>query len=285
MVILEVKHLPLLMNIQALHYKCIPYRKIVIKQSDQKQSKTCIHQNLEFQVPFIEALELVRQRKVYLSGGYAYVPDTDLVTLVLTSFRTSLSHALAMTSRALPQLEDDERLMRLLQDFDKRYTGSDYLQKKSGEGLHITPDMIDELATKSFPLCMRQLHDILRREHHLRHGGRLTYGLFLKAAGLTLEDALYFWRSHFTKNMDVDKFEKQYAYNIRFNYGKEGKRTDYTPYSCMKIIMTSIGTSDEHGCPFKHIDNTILRQRLISFRVPQQGRKNNSLCFSWRLLT
>ncbi|KAK8736904.1 hypothetical protein OTU49_004714 [Cherax quadricarinatus] len=224
-----------------------------------------------YKVPFTEALELVRQRKVYLHGGYVYVPDTDLVTLVSTAFRTNLSHALAITYRALPQLEDDERLMKLLQDFDKRYTGNDYTQKKKGDGVHITPDMIDELATKSFPLCMRQLNDTLRTTHHLRHGGRLTYGLFLKAAGLSLEDALYFWRSHFTKNMDIDKFEKQYAYNVRYNYGKEGKRTDYTPYSCMKIIMMSIGPGDAHGCPFKITDHTILRQRLTSFNVSQQA--------------
>ncbi|XP_042215191.1 DNA primase large subunit-like [Homarus americanus] len=224
-----------------------------------------------FKVPFTEALELVRQRKVYLSGGYAYVPDTDLVTLVTASFRSNLSRALAITNKALPQLEDDERLTRLLHDFDKRYTGNSYSQKKSGDGLHITPDMIDELSTKSFPLCMRQLNDTLRTAHHLRYGGRLTYGLFLKAAGLSLEDALYFWRSHFLKNMDVDKFEKQYAYNIRYNYGKEGKRVDFTPYSCLKIIMTSIGPGDAHGCPFKHNDQTMLRQRLVSFKVPQQA--------------
>lgn len=114
-----------------------------------------------------------------------------------------------MTNRALPELEDDERLMRLLQDFDKRYTGSDYSQKKGGEKHRITPDMIDQLAATSFPLCMRQLNDTLRTTHHLRHGGRVTYGLFLKAAGLSLEDALYFWRSHFTKNMDVDKVERE----------------------------------------------------------------------------
>lgn len=95
--------------------------------------------------------------------------------------------------------------MRLLQDFDKRYTGNDYSQKKSGDGLHITPADIDQLSVKSFPLCMRQLNDTLKGTHHLRHGGRLQYGLFLKAAGLSLEDALFFWRSHFTKNMDVDK--------------------------------------------------------------------------------
>lgn len=224
-----------------------------------------------FKVPFTEALELVRSRKVFLKGGFAYVPDTDLVTLVTTCFRANLSQALAMTNRALPELEDDERLMRLLQDFDKRYTGSDYSQKKGGEKHRITPDMIDQLAATSFPLCMRQLNDTLRTTHHLRHGGRVTYGLFLKAAGLSLEDALYFWRSHFTKNMDVDKFDKQYAYNIRFNYGKEGKRTDYTPYSCMKIIMTSIGPGDAHGCPFKHTDAQMLRQRLSNFKVSQQA--------------
>ena len=33
---------------------------------------------------------------------------------------------------------------------------------------------------KHYPLCMRHLHKTLRREKHLRHYGRLQYGLFLK---------------------------------------------------------------------------------------------------------
>ncbi len=41
---------------------------------------------------------------------------------------------------------------------------------------------------------------------------------------MTLEESLQFWREEFTKHMTLDKFEKQYAYTIRHNYGKEGKR-------------------------------------------------------------
>lgn len=219
-----------------------------------------------YKVPFTEALELVRSRRVFLRAGFAFVPDTELVTLIAAQYRASLAKALAQTCRALPQLEDDDRLMRLLQDLDRRYTGSDYSSKKAGSAT-ITPDMLDTLSAKSFPLCMRRLHETLATTHHLKHGGRMQYGLFLKAAGLSLEDALHFWRSHFAKNMDVDKFDKQYAYNIRHNYGKEGKRTDYSPYSCIKIISGSVGPGDAHGCPFKLTDAPVLRQRLVAYGV------------------
>ncbi|KAI8495807.1 DNA primase large subunit [Branchiostoma belcheri] len=176
-----------------------------------------------YKVPFQEALDLVRARKVYLKKGYVYVPGSELVSIILSSFRGNLSKALA-------------------------------------------------LSKKSFPLCMRNLHETLRREHHLRHGGRMQYGLFLKGIGLQLEDALRFWRSEFTKMMDGDKFDKSYSYNIRHNYGKEGKRTDYTPYSCMKVIMTNApAAGDHHGCPFRHTDPELLKQRLQGYRVNSAG--------------
>lgn len=46
--------------------------------------------------------------------------------------------------RSMPELEDDHRIRRLLNDFDKRYTGQDFnaLQNKSS-GAAITPDMLD----------------------------------------------------------------------------------------------------------------------------------------------
>jgi DNA primase large subunit len=51
-----------------------------------------------------------------------------------------------------------------------------------------------------------------------------------------MDEAYTFWKMEFTKKMDTDKFEKQYGYNIRHMFGKEGKKADYKPWSCNKVI-------------------------------------------------
>ena len=84
---------------------------------------------------------------------------------------------------------------------------------------------------------MQTLHQALRRESHLRYGGRQQYGLFLKAIGLPLEEALHFWQTAFSRKKTPEAFQKEYAYNVRHSYGQEGKRANYTPFSCTKIIM------------------------------------------------
>lgn len=65
--------------------------------------------------------------------------------------------------------------------------------------------------------------------------------------------------------MDLEKFEKSYAYNIRYNYGKEGQARNWAPHSCMKIISQHVGPQDTHGCPFKTMDANSLRAKLTSY--------------------
>ncbi|VDM16768.1 unnamed protein product [Hydatigera taeniaeformis] len=219
-----------------------------------------------YRVHFTEVLDLVRRRQVFLKVGYAYVPDVELVTLVVTRFRASLSRSLSRLDLALVSRLADEgtRLLPLLTSISKRYLGEDDFGTKSAFGA-VSCSQVNELARVPglFPPCMSRLHEALVANHHLRHWGRMQYGLFLKGIGLSVDEALKFWRNSFAPRVDSDQFAKQYSYSIRHNYGKEGKRADYTPYSCMKIISFSQpGTGEFHGCPFRHLDLDLLSQRL-----------------------
>lgn len=62
-----------------------------------------------------------------------------------------------------------------------------------------------QVSKQSFAPCMRHLHESLRKEHHLKHFGRLQYGLFLKSIGLTLDQAMAFWRTEFVKKIEPEK--------------------------------------------------------------------------------
>ncbi|XP_047207779.1 DNA primase large subunit isoform X1 [Girardinichthys multiradiatus] len=268
-------------KLEFLHNNNLQYNTISVEEKNHLKEKLLISSygingvTLEeqdfYKVPFQDALDLVRTRKVYLKEGYAYIPHNEIVAIVLNDFRTRLSKALALTARSLPAVHSDERLQPLLNHLSHSYLGQDYsVQKNVGK---ISLEQIDSLAGKSFPLCMRQLHQALRDNHHLRHGGRMQYGLFLKGIGLSLEQALQFWRMEFIRGkVDADKFDKAYAYSVRHMFGKEGKRADYTPYSCMKVILSNPPSQgDYHGCPFRHSDPELLKQKLQFYKVSPSG--------------
>lgn len=104
----------------------------------------------------------------------------------------------------------------------------------------------------------------LRKNSHLKHFGRLQYTLFLKGIGLSLEDALVFWRQSF-KIFTDDEFNSKYKYNVRHAYGDVGgdanrRGRGYPPYSCQKILTdNSPGAGQTHGCPYRHfsVENLI----------------------------
>jgi DNA primase large subunit len=56
---------------------------------------------------------------------------------------------LQVTSRALPNLEEDERLIPMLSGLSKAYIGQDYTSKKTPTGV-VTADKIDEVKEDFF---------------------------------------------------------------------------------------------------------------------------------------
>jgi DNA primase large subunit len=52
-----------------------------------------------FKVPFTEALDLVRGRKVFVRGGMCYVPDTEMLSLVSWIFKSMLTQNLVLTNK------------------------------------------------------------------------------------------------------------------------------------------------------------------------------------------
>ncbi|KAL6874351.1 hypothetical protein ACP4OV_013371 [Aristida adscensionis] len=265
---LRVRTLRMLMSEFQLPYKALPHSEFEAVKDKLSQVARSIGQsaNVEsvfFKVPFEEVPDLVSSRRVFLSKGYAYVAMSQVVSLVVTQFRCNISKALVLTNRkwtATIKEQEKDRLTPIVEALSNAYFGPDYSQPK--DAVEISLKDIDQLAATSFPLCMRHMLDKLRENHHLKHGGRMQFGLFLKGAGLKLDDALAFWRAEFSQKVGSERFDKEYAYSIRHNYGKEGKRTDYTPYSCQKIISATPGVGDHHGCPYRHFGEENLRAAL-----------------------
>ncbi len=191
-----------------------------------------------------------------------------LDSIVTSIFRDHLYESLIHASKAFSAVvADDIRIGPMLKNMSQLYTGRDYSSNADADGT-VTSQNIDDLAKQSMPLCMRQLHDGLKIDHKLKHWGRLQYGLFLKGAGMTMEESLIFFQNEFGKIMSSEQFQKNYSYNIRHMYGKEGKRATYTPYNCQKIILGhQPQTGDHHGCPFKNygVDNlsSLLSSKMV----------------------
>jgi DNA primase large subunit len=211
-----------------------------------------------FKIDWEQVPDLVEQRKVYLKAGMAYVSQREQISLVVTEFTKRLDQNLEMTARALPRLDEDDRLSPILTHLSRSFATPDASYDSSSSlpsNLQPNAANVDALA-QHFPLCMSNLHTTLRANAHLKHYGRLQYTLFLKGLGLSLEDCIIFWRRSF-RLMTDEKFNKEYKYNIRHAYGDVGGDSNrrgrgYTPYSCQKLLTEAVPSGgQQHGCPYR----------------------------------
>lgn len=231
-------------------------------------------------VDWMRVPDLVESRRVFLRAGKAYVPSKEQQSLVVTEFTEQLERALELTARALPRLDEDDRLTPILDHLSKNFVAPDagYSSSSAVDGADITARNIDGLV-QHFPLCMTQIHRKLRKDFHVKHFGRLQYSLFLKGIGLSLNEALIFWRQGFKHKTD-DEFNKDYRYNIRHVYGDVGGDANkrgggYSPYSCQMILTESAPAPGEtHGCPYRHFNVENLTALLESTGVTDRAVLN-----------
>ncbi|KAF7301856.1 Rsec15 protein [Mycena indigotica] len=216
-----------------------------------------------FKVRWTRVPDLVDRRRVFLKGGWAYVPGKEQSSIIYQEFETHLEKDLMVTARYMPRLDEDTRLKGVLDNLSQGFlagVSSEWNSSPMDANVQgIKAEMVDELAAKHFPMCMRNSHQKLRADHRLNHFGRLQYGLFLKVLGLSIEEAIVFWRKSFDRITD-DTFNKMYKYNIRHSYGLEGKRANYPAKTCQQIL-TSGG---DPGCPYRHFSVDNLRSALVS---------------------
>lgn len=165
--------------------------------------------------------------------------------------------------------------------------------------------MVDDVARKHFPMCMRHLHDTLRKDKHLKHYGRLQYGLFLKVSIsqratteiLTLRDHPGPWlvhrRSprilatllqHHARRQVQQRVQVQHPAFVwsrgqaRQLSGQEVRSqpscsfplTDAANDSCQQILTADQpGPQDSHGCPYRHFSPENLQTALLSMYSSQ----------------
>lgn len=218
---------------------------------------------------FEDALHLVMTHEFYIYMGNIYIPESDLISLFNIVFRQNMEKTISKIKANLENILKDQRIREIISLFNKE---KDYfLAEEAAKIIKNMPNNIkirtmndvDLLSEKCFPLCMTLIERHLNKYSHLNHYGRLQFSLFLKGAGLPLKESLKFFQKKYEKKITLEKFEKEYAYNIRHSYGQEGKRISYLPYTCNKLInmIEPIG-KECHGCPFKTYSTDNLRNIL-----------------------
>ncbi|XP_033101372.1 DNA primase large subunit-like isoform X1 [Anneissia japonica] len=234
------------------------------------------------EVPFQCALDLIAERKVELNAGMASIPISKLDTIMSGLFEKVLWHGMMDSQRALDMVLDDERMEDLFDKvcgmFSTVKLNMSYIYSKKGNNLRMTLRDVDK-NVDGFPLCMSHLHQTLRWKHRLRHFSRIQYTLFLKDAGLSVNDAINFWKMEYSRpqKSKIDahhacshswsKDAKRYTYSIRHLYGLEGSHINYRSHSCTSIQNTCLGHGEEGGCPYKHFDEHSLMKALAFDRL------------------
>ena len=222
-----------------------------------------------YYINFFEGLNLIPQRAYYLHKGNLYILENDLGKLFFRIFQKKQYDIISKIRSKAEEIKKDKRIKEIIISYEKEKEKYNFQQAikitKEVSNNHKLKTMydVDLYSEKCFPLCMCAIQRHINKYSHLMHLGRVQYTLFLKGAGLPVEEALKFYQKKYEKKCSLEKFNKQYAYYIRYSYGLEGKKANYMPFNCDKIISFNAPMGGEcHGCPFKNYSADELRKVL-----------------------
>lgn len=250
--------------------------------SEQLKQHIKLKENF-IKLPFEKVPNLVASRQVLLKGGYAYIPSTLQLSLLSIEFQDLLSKSLLRTFQSIPRLEEDDRLLPLLTNLSHNFSSIQYDSAAFGNDPSLISDInansiMTPAITKHYPMCASHLQRNLNANSHLKYTGRQQLSLFLKGIGLNVDEALKFWSYQFTKgssSMNLEKFNKEYKYNIRHTYGLEGARTNYKPWDCSTILLKpKPGKGEYHGCPYRDYSLDVLVSNLNDMGINDQQHIN-----------
>ena len=92
---------------------------------------------------------------------------------------------------------------------------------------------------------------------------------------MKMQDNVKLFEDELKKTREGEKKINEYKYYIEHMYGKRGKKTDYTPWSCQKIANKAIpGSGEFFGCPFsyysdQHLGEALRGQGMNSTQIDQ----------------
>ncbi|CAC9438656.1 putative DNA primase large subunit [Leishmania infantum JPCM5] len=247
----------------------LEYRRVKAESARESEGRA---ENY-YAVPLSLATRLIKKRYVLCRAGQTILFRDQVQEVFLTVFCARLNRGLhnAYLARVKQQALEEETtkstVMAMLDAFLQQFISDPVDTLQEGVAGSVKAGDVQRLAQAHFPPCMRAIDWHLRREGHLKHHGRFMYGLFLKSIGLSLEDSLELFATlmKVKGGGSVEAFAKTaYGYNVRHNYGMEGKKMSYSSASCATILGLPpvVDQHDCHGCPFRFRDEGALRTML-----------------------
>lgn len=103
------------------------------------RSSSILHYSTKYL--FLQALDIVRSRSLFLCKGFAFVKVSQLITIVTARFRMNLSKSLTQAFQALGQVDGR----------NTTHVGENYSKDSSNLLDKLTPANVDAMAEQRMP--------------------------------------------------------------------------------------------------------------------------------------